>query len=99
MPSPPPSLLTLDVPVIVELSSRRLPARDVLSLAPGDLIELPRRVDEPLDVLVGNTRVGCGEAVRIGERFGVRLHEVGAMIRVEAGESGADATRHPHRER
>ena len=99
MPPLPASLLTLDVPIVVELASRRLSAKDVLALAPGDLIELPRRVDEPLDVRVGKKLVGRGEAVRIGDHFGVRLTEVGAMIRVEAGESGIDATRHPHRER
>jgi flagellar motor switch protein FliN/FliY len=64
-----------DVPVeiSVEVGRRRLSIGEVLSLGPGSLIELSKAANEPLDIRVNGVLVARGEAVVIGDRFGVRL--------------------------
>lgn len=67
------SVLKLRVPVIVRLSHRRMPVDDVLSFGPGSIVELPKAADEPLDLMVNNKLIGQGNAVKIGENFGLRV--------------------------
>ncbi len=70
-------ILTLQVPVIVKLAERRLPVAEVLRLGVGSIIEFVKRSDEPLDLLVNNRPVAVGEAVKVGENFGLRVRHVG----------------------
>ncbi len=78
MPTPLQSVLKLEVPIVVRLGERAMPTREVLSLVPGSIIELPKSAEEELDVLVNNRQIGAGRAVKIGENFGVRVSFVGA---------------------
>jgi flagellar motor switch protein FliN/FliY len=71
------SILKLRVPVIVQLGQRSMTLREVMNLSPGSLIELPRDVDESLDLLVNNKAIGDGEAVKVGENFGLKVKQVG----------------------
>lgn len=70
-----PRLDLLDVPlhVTVELGRTKMPISDVLQLAQGAVIELDKMAGEPLDVLLNGRLVARGEAVVIGERFGIRI--------------------------
>lgn len=70
-------ILRLRVPLIVRLSERKMKLREVLALAPGAIIELPKHADDPLDLLVNNVRIGGGTAVKVGENFGLRIEWVG----------------------
>ena len=65
----------LDVPlhVTVELGRTKMPIGDVLNLASGAVIELEKMAGEPLDVLLNGRLVARGEAVVVGERFGIRI--------------------------
>lgn len=79
------TLLKLRVPFIVQIGQRKLPLDDVLSLGPGAILELDKNADEPLSLLINNKSVGNGEAVKVGESFGVRIQSlVTAEERVEA---------------
>jgi flagellar motor switch protein FliN/FliY len=51
----------------------------VTALTHDSIIELPKQIDEELDVLVNNSRIGSGRAVKVGENFGVRMTQVGAV--------------------
>jgi flagellar motor switch protein FliN/FliY len=68
----------MDVPVevTVELGRKNLRIGDVLRLGPGSVLELGKANGEPLDIFVNNRLVARGEAVVVGERYGVRLTEV-----------------------
>jgi len=68
----------MDVPVelTVEIGRKNLKIADVLRLGPGSVVELAKDNGEPLDVYVNNRLVARGEAVVVGERYGVRLTEV-----------------------
>lgn len=70
--------LVLDVPVeiSVQLGQRTLPVSDVLSLGPGAVVELGKAAGESLDILVNGKLVARGEAVVVGEKYGVRITEV-----------------------
>lgn len=79
------TILTLEVPVIVRLGERQLSMREVLALVPGAIIELDKRADHELELLVNNRVIGSGTAVKVGENFGLRVSRVGlAMERLDA---------------
>jgi flagellar motor switch/type III secretory pathway protein FliN len=41
---------------------------------PGSVIELDKKVDEPLDIVISNSKkVARGEVVTIGENLGIRI--------------------------
>ncbi|MFM7052866.1 MAG: FliM/FliN family flagellar motor switch protein [Planctomycetota bacterium] len=79
MPSDLTRILRLEVPLIVQIAERRMSLSEVTALTHGSIIELPKQIDEELDVLVNSTPVGSGRAVKVGENFGVRLTKVGAV--------------------
>ena len=45
----------------------------MLDLSLGSILEFEKSHDEPLELLVNNSRIGHGEAVKVGENFGLRL--------------------------
>ncbi len=79
MPGRVSSILRLEVPVIVQIGRRLMAVEDVLALAPGAMIELPKGADEDLEILVNNKPIGAGRAVKVGENFGVRVCYIGGL--------------------
>lgn len=73
------AILGLEVPVIVLLGERKMSVREVTALAPGAIIELPKKAEEELTLLVNNTQIGTGLAVKVGENFGIKLAYVGDL--------------------
>lgn len=69
-------LMDVKVLVTVELGRRRLSIADVLNLQPHSVLEFFKNADEPLDIRVNGRLVARGEAVVMGERYGVRVTEV-----------------------
>ncbi len=70
--------MLMDIPlqVTVELGRRKMPISKILSLGPGSVVELSKTAGEPLDIYVNDRLVAKGEAVLVGDRYGVRLTEV-----------------------
>ncbi len=64
------------VTMSMEIGRTRLTIAELMRLGEGSVVELERMADEPLDVFVNGTLVARGEAVVVGERFGLRLTEV-----------------------
>lgn len=69
--------LSLEVPLVVLLGERQMRAADVLGWVPGSIIELPKSADAELELLVNNKPIGFGQAVKVGENFGVRVSRIG----------------------
>ncbi len=85
MPADLTSILRLEVPVIVVIAQRNMPVKEVLNLAPGAILELPKAADKDLEVMVNNKPIGAGRAVKVGENFGLRVTYVGNLQeRIEA---------------
>ncbi len=79
MPADLQSILRLEVPLIVEIARRSMAVEDVMTLAPGAIIELPKSSNAELEIMVNNKPVGTGTAVKVGENFGVRVTYVGEI--------------------
>ncbi len=68
----------MDVPVrlTVEIGRKAMRIAELLRLGPGSILELNKANGEPLEIYANDRLVARGEAVVVGERYGVRLTEV-----------------------
>lgn len=69
-------LLDIPLEVTVQLGSTKMAINELLQLGQGSVLELPKLVGEPLDVLVNNKLVARGEPVMVNEKFGIRLTDI-----------------------
>lgn len=67
----------LEVPVIVKLAERRLMMSEVMRLGVGAIVEFFKQSNEPLELLVNNKSIALGDAVKVGENFGIKITQVG----------------------
>ncbi len=75
-------ILRLKVPLVVRLAERKLNVAEVMRLGTGVIIEFLKGSDEPLELLVNNKVIGVGEAVKVGENFGLRITQIGDIHQV-----------------
>jgi flagellar motor switch protein FliN/FliY len=75
---PPSMAAVFDVPVKVQaiLGGAKISINDLLNTRAGTVIELDRRVGEPVDVLVNGRLLARGELVLIDGALGVTLTEI-----------------------
>jgi flagellar motor switch protein FliN/FliY len=69
-------LLDVELPVSVSFGRAHLPLKEVLKLSTGSIVELNRRVSEPVEVIVNNCVIARGEVVVVEGNFGVRIQQV-----------------------
>jgi len=69
-------ILKIQVPVIVKLADKMLPLGDIVDLTPGSIVEFSRNAEQPLELMVNNKTIGRGVAVKVGEKFGLRIEEI-----------------------
>jgi flagellar motor switch/type III secretory pathway protein FliN len=67
------SLLRIQVPVVVTLATTKQTVGRILELGPGTMLHFDKPYDEPLKLSVGRCEVAVGEAVKVGEKFGLRI--------------------------
>lgn len=67
------SLLRIEVPVVVTLASTRHAVSRIMELGPGTILHFDKPYDEPLILSVGRSEVAVGEAVKVGDKFGLRI--------------------------
>lgn len=72
-------ILGISVPVSVALAQRELSIESILAIAPGTILEFDVPSSSELTLYVGNQPVGRGEAVKVGENFGLRLTRIGTV--------------------
>jgi flagellar motor switch protein FliM len=58
------------------LASKRIPIQQVLALVTGSIIQFEKQCDEPLTLAVGGREVAAGEAVKVGDKFGLRITSI-----------------------
>mgnify|MGYP000108942562 CR=1 FL=1 len=68
----------LDVPVKVSavLGKKRITVAELMDLGPGAIIELDRRVGEPIDLYINDTLIARGELVMVDGVLGVTMTEI-----------------------
>ena len=76
VPTDTQNIMELEVPVIVQIGRRQVGLGEVLSWGPGAIIELDKHADDELGLHINNIPIGSGNAVKVGENFGLRLNEL-----------------------
>ena len=70
------SLLRIRLPVVVTLAEKRQPLSRIMELGPGSIIQFDKPCEEMLDLDVGGQAVATGEAVKVGDKFGLRINSI-----------------------
>jgi flagellar motor switch protein FliN/FliY len=66
-------LLDVQMPVSICFGRASMPLRDILKLTSGSAVELDRRPDDEVDIIVNNCVIARGEVVVIDGNYGVRV--------------------------
>lgn len=69
-------LRDVEVEITVEIGRCRKRIAEVLRLRPGQTLEIPKAAGEPVDIYVNDQLLGHGEAVVVGDRYGVRITQL-----------------------
>ncbi len=70
------SLLRIKVPVVVTLAEKRQKLSRIIELGPGAIIQFDKSCEEMLELGVGDRPVAVGEAVKVGDKFGLRITSI-----------------------
>jgi flagellar motor switch/type III secretory pathway protein FliN len=73
LPSYSRSLLKVRVPVTVTLARKKQRISQIVELGPGSIIQFSKSCDQLLELEVNGRTIGEGEAVKVGEKFGLRV--------------------------
>jgi flagellar motor switch protein FliN/FliY len=70
--------LLMDVELVVSLrfGERTMLLRDILELGEGSVVELDRRVEEPVDLLLDGKMIARGEVVVVDGNYGLRVQKM-----------------------
>lgn len=71
-------LLDVELEATLRFGCRELQLGELLSLGPGDVVQLDRHISDPVDLIVGDKIVAHGEVVLVNGNFGLRVTEVAA---------------------
>jgi flagellar motor switch protein FliN len=69
-------LLDVELNVLLRFGQRSLTLREVLDLKCGSVIELDRRVDEPVELLLDGRVIARGNAAIVDGNYGLQITEV-----------------------
>ncbi|TWT47404.1 FliM/FliN family flagellar motor switch protein [Botrimarina hoheduenensis] len=70
------SLLQINAPVWATLASKKVKVADIIEIGPGSILTFDKSCDSLIEISVAGQPVAEGEAVKVGERFGVRLRRM-----------------------
>ena len=75
-PSSMDALGDVEVEITLEIGRRRMTIAEVLQLGAGQTVQLDKAAGEPIDIYINGRLLGRGEAVVVGDRYGVRITEL-----------------------
>jgi flagellar motor switch/type III secretory pathway protein FliN len=67
------SLLKIKVPVAVTLARKQQPIAKIIEIGPGTIIQFRKSCEQTLELEVNGHEIGEGEAVKVGDKFGLRV--------------------------
>jgi flagellar motor switch protein FliN/FliY len=76
LPSDLERILEIPLELSVELGRKRLRISELLSITVGSVLELGTAAGTPLAIYANSTLIARGEAVVVGERYGVRVTDI-----------------------
>ena len=69
-------LLDVELEASLRFGAREMPLAEILDLGPGDVVQLDRHINDPVDLIVGDKIVARGEVVLVNGNFGLRVTEI-----------------------
>jgi flagellar motor switch protein FliN/FliY len=72
-------LRNVPVTIIVKLAEKKIEMGPLLAIGIGAIITFEKSCEDLLDLYVNNHLYCRGEAVKIGEKFGIKVVEVGSV--------------------
>lgn len=69
-------LLDVELEVSIRFGRRQMLLKEVLDLSSGAMVELDRRVRDPIELLLGGRVIARGEAVIVDGNYGIRIAEI-----------------------
>ena len=72
-------LMDVQLSMTMRFGARRLLLREVLDLSPGAVVELDRKIQEPVELLLDGKLVARGEVVVIDGNYGLRVTDVSPL--------------------
>ncbi len=74
----PKNTVIMDIPVTltVELGKTDMVVKDIFSLSQGTVIELDKKVDDPVELFVNGRLVARGDVVQVDDSLGIKITEV-----------------------
>ncbi len=69
-------VLDVELKVLLRFGQRELTLREVLDLKCGSVVELDRRVDDPVELLLDGRVIARGEAAIVDGNYGLRVTEI-----------------------
>lgn len=70
------SMLRVEVPIQVTLATKKQSINEIVQMGPGAIIKFEKACDEMLDLEVGGCAIAKGEAVKVGDKFGLRINSM-----------------------
>ena len=70
------AIYNVPVQVSAVLGKASVPISQLIKLGRGAILELDRKVGEPVDIVVNNRLVARGEVVVVDERIGITMTEI-----------------------
>ncbi|RCS47770.1 hypothetical protein DTL42_14745 [Bremerella cremea] len=70
------SLLHIEVPIRVILAEKKMKVHDIVNIGIGSIIQFDKSCEDTLDVEIGRQKIAEGEAVKVGDKFGVRVTNI-----------------------
>ena len=69
----------VQVALTARLGRADLSVQELLALKSGSVVKLDLKINEPIELRLQDSLVARGEIVAVGDHFGVRIIEVGAI--------------------
>lgn len=70
-------VLAMKIPVIVKIAEKPMSVSSVLKLNVGSVVTFTKDAYQHVDLMVNNTTIGLGQTIKIGEKFGLRITQIG----------------------
>ena len=71
------SILSIKVPIIVKVTEKKLRMADILKFNLGNVIHFDQDAYQHVELMANNTTIGLGQPVKIGEKFGLKITQIG----------------------
>ena len=72
-------IVNLPVSINVQLASKKIEMGQLMNISPGALLTFNKSCEDLLELYVNNCLYCRGEAVKIGEKFGLKVNEIGSQ--------------------